>query len=178
MFGLSAIWTYLIGGAAIAIVAFGGGFYLEDRLKEATIAEMKLADANALNAAIKASSAAQQAQDKVSEDAAVKEAQAQIKVQTVTQTITKEIPKYVTVKGDTVSCIPVGLERLLYASASSADPDSLQTPSGQSNDACSDITATEVASWFKDYASQSIANAEQLNALEASVIAIHDAKGK
>ena len=47
MFGLSSIYTTLIGGALLAIASFGGGFYLEHRLAASTIAEMKLADAQA-----------------------------------------------------------------------------------------------------------------------------------
>ena len=171
MFGLSS----LIGGAMLAIVSFGGGYWLSHRIDASTISDMKLANAQALNSAIKASASAQQAQDKVIENAAVKEAQAQIQIQTVTKTITKEIPKYVTVKGDTVSCIPVGLERLLYAAASGTSADSLQAPTGQSADSCSDVSATEMAGWFKDYSDAARANAEQLNALEASVTAIHNA---
>lgn len=173
MFGLSSLYTTLIGGALLAIASFGGGFYLEHRLAASTIVEMKLADAQAQVAAVEAVTATTKAQDKAALDAAVAEAQAQIKVVTVTHTITKEIPAHV--PPDSSCHTPTyGLVRVLNAAATGSALGDQPAPAGQPDDACAPISWDQFAAAVADDYGAGRQNAEQLNALEASVVAIHN----
>lgn len=180
MFSFLTGWqAYLIGGAMLAIASFGGGFYLAHRIDASTLSDLKAQDAKARADAIQAASLALQKQDKAAMDAAVAEAESQQKIVTKTVTLTKEIPVYVTPAQDKSVCgLTVGLARILRAAAASTDPASLALTTGQHDDDCSDLTPSEVASWFTQYAAASQANAEQLNALRASIVSIHDAAGK
>jgi hypothetical protein len=165
---LSGVWGYVAAAGIAAILAASGAWYVVHRMDESTIADMKTADAVAGQNALKAALAKQRQIDAKNQDAAYAEALAQQKIVTQTVTITKEIPTYV---HDAISCPgpTVGLARVLRAAALGVEPSSLDAPVGQSSDACSDVTPSEVAGWFKDYAAASRANAEQLDALIASV---------
>jgi len=174
MFGLSSLTSTLIGAALLAAISFGGGFYLEARLKASTIAEMKLADAQAVRIAIETVTATTKSQDKAALDAAVAEAQAQIRVVTVTHTITKEIPAHVPT--DSACHSPTfGLVRLLNAAATGTNLGDIPTPASQPDDACSAISWDQFAAAVADDYGIGRQNSEQLNALEASLRAIHDA---
>lgn len=168
------IQTYLIVGAVVAVTAAAGGAYAGYRWEHGEVLKLQLAQAQfATEAATKAADSVRK-QDTIALGAAVTEAKSQAQIVTRTVTITKEIPAYVTPAQDAVVCIPVGLARVLRAAAAGADPASLQLAPGQSDDACSDVTASEVAGWFSDYAGTSQANAEQLNELELTIQSLHD----
>lgn len=169
---LGGIWGYVAAaGLALAIGAYGG-YRWEYGTYQARVAS----DAAAVLQAVKEAKASDDAQAKVALSSALAEAAAQQKIEVQTVTITKEVPVYVTKKQDTIVCIPVGLARVLRAAAERVDPSALQLAPGQSDDACSDVTASEVAGWFTPYADASTKNAEQLNALEAWVVANHNAQ--
>lgn len=162
------------GLAALALAS--GGAYAGYRWEAGVVAQVRLADAQAVAKAVSVARASDAAQAKVGLSAALSEAQAQTKIVTQTVTITKEIPLYV---HDQIACpsgFTVGLARFLRAAADGADPATLSLAPGQSDDACSDLTATEMASWFSDYAGASQANAEELTALQAWVVANHQAQ--
>lgn len=162
--------------AISAVLAFGGGYYLAHRIDASAISDLKAADADAQVKAVQLASQATQKQDKVVLDAAVKEAAEQQKIVTKTVTLTKEIPVYVTAAQDASPCgFTVGFARILRAAATNTDPATLSLATGQSDDQCSDLTASEVAGWFAQYAATKTANDEQLNSLEASIISIHNA---
>jgi len=173
MFGLSGLMTSLIGAALLAAASFGGGFYLEHRLAASTIAEMKLADAKAQEAAIEAVTATTKAQDKAALDAAVAEAQAQIKVVTVTHTITKEIPAHVPATS-ACSTPTFGLIRVLNAAATGTSIGDQPAPAGELDDACAPLSWDQFAAALADDYGIGHQNSEQLNALQASVQAIHN----
>lgn len=107
---------------------------------------------------------------------AVAEAQAQTKIVTKTVTITKEIPRIVTVQADRVSCIPNSVIRLLNAQIGDgltpADASTLGTTPEQSDDACSSVVASDFTEQIIErIIKPAELNAEQLNALELSIIA-------
>lgn len=174
--------TWLLSVAPYAICAILAGSsagYGVHRWDESTIADMRAADAQARAAAVQAVAKVQKAQDDASLASAVAEAKAQAALNVTTQTIVKRIPVYVTqVQDHSVCGLTVGLMRVLRAAASGADPGTLSLAAGQLDDSCSDATPSEVASWFAQYAGTAQANAEQLNALEASVVALHGAATK
>ena len=169
-------WIKFAAFAVGAIACLSAGAYAGYRWEAGTVATLKLDAAQARSQAIQIAAASQKAQDGVALAATVKEAQAQTQIITKTITVTKEIPRYVTVHEDAITCLPVGLARILRAAADGSDPSALVLAPGQSDDACSDVTSTEVAGWFSAYAGAARANAEQLNALEAWAIASHDAQ--
>lgn len=158
---------YLIGGLLIAVAAGGAGAWAGYRIEASKVAAIRLADAQSLAQAAKSADSSRARQDAVTLASALAEAKAQVQIETVTQTITKEVPKYVTVQADAITCIPVGLARILRAAAERVDPKSLSSTAGQSDDACSDVTSSEVAGWFTGYADVSNKNSEQLDALIA-----------
>ncbi len=163
---LSGIWTYIVAGVvSLAIGAYGGY-----RWELGAYNNLKAADAKSLVMAMQKAAKTQAAEDKVNLNAAVAEARAQQKIITQTQIITQTVTKYV---HDTISCpgLTVGLARVMRAAAAGIDPASLDLAPGQSDDFCSDIAPSEVAGWFTAYAGASKANAEQLNALEANILA-------
>lgn len=173
MFGLSSLTSMLIGAALLTVASFGGGFYLEKRLAASTIAEMKLADAQAKVAAVQAVSAATQAQDKVVMDAAVAEAQSQQQVVNHTVYITKEIPAHV--PPDSSCHVPTyGLVRLLNAAATGTSLGDIAAPASEPDAACAPISWDQFAADIADDYGAGRANSEQLNALESAVIAIHN----
>ena len=171
--------TWLLSIAPYAICALLAGAasgYGVHRWDEVAIADLRASDAQARAAAVQALSQAKDKQAASALAAAVAEAKAQAILNVTTQTIIKKVPIYVTqIQDHSVCGLTVGLMRVLRAAASGADPDALSTSSGQSDDACSDATPSEVASWFAVYAGTASQNAEQLNALEKSVMALHDA---
>lgn len=158
-----------IAGLVAALVIFGAGSYAGYRWEHGVLADYQAAAAHAQFEAVQVALAKQQTIDDMNMAAAMSEAQKQQQIVTVTKTITKEIPRYVNDQTNCVSGLTVGLARVLRAAAVGADPASLQLASGQSDDTCSDVTPSEVAGWFTDYAGESRANAEQLDALIAAV---------
>lgn len=168
----SGLWGYV--ASALAAAALSG--YLVHTFDDDTYQKLKLADAQASIRASQVVASIQKKIDAANLASALQEEKAQQQIITQTQTVTKEIPVYV---HDTISCPgpSVGLARLLYASAAGVDPATVSLAAGQSDDACSDVTASEVASWFSQFAGAARENAEQLNALEASIRSLSTAQG-
>lgn len=163
---LGGVWGYVAALVIGAVLSGSGVGYIVHRMDAATIASIKLADADAVIDATKQVAKLQQAQDSIALDAAVKEAQAQQKIVTQTVTVTKEITKHVT---DTVPCVPYGAVRLLNDAATGSNTANAPTPPGQSDGACAPVP-------WRDFVSDIISdygigrqNAEQLNALETNV---------
>lgn len=166
---LAGVKTYLIVGAVTGAVAFAGGAYSGWRWEHGAVLQARL-DAAALASKAKELAAKDQAaQDAVKLKAAVAEALFQGRLEGRISLIVQETPVYVTAAQDAIVCIPVGLARVLRAAAEGRSPGSLSLAPGQSDDDCSDITATEMARWFTAYAGASLGNAHQLNSLEAEI---------
>lgn len=169
---LGGIQTYLIVGAVTLALGLAGGAYGGYRWELGTYEKQVAYDAQAQTKAVELAQKMDTADAQVAQDDAVAE-QARIdKATLTTTTIQTEITRYV---HDKISCPgpTVGLARLLYAAASRQDPAALTLAAGQSDDACSDVSATEVAGWFTSYADTAGKNADQLNALIADVQASH-----
>lgn len=169
-------WVKVAAYALGAALLISGGAYAGYRWEAGTVATLKLEAAQERAQAVSLAAQSQKAQDTVALTAAVSEAKAQAQIVTKTITLTKEVPRYVTVRQDAIVCIPVGLARVLRAAAAGSDPSAVELAPGQSDDACSDLTASEVAGWFSGYAGASQANAEQLTALQAWIVANHQAQ--
>lgn len=171
---LGGIKTYLIVGAASALVAFLAGSYVEHRIMANEVTTLKLADAKFTTdqVKLKAKSDAAQAEIDLSDATFAQKTFDDQHLHFVT--ITKEIHDHVTPLQDTRSCLTVGLARSLRAAADGSDIDALQLAGGQSDDDCSDLTATEVAGWFKAYAEAAIHNSTELTLLQADIKAKHD----
>lgn len=168
---------YLIAGGLAFILGASGGAWAGYRWEAGTVAALKLEQAQDAALAADKARKAQVLVDALSASAAAWEEKAQAKIQVQTVTITKEIPRYV---HDQVSCpgLTVGLARVLRAASDGVDPGGLSDPAGQPDDACSDITPSEVAGWFTSYAGAARANAQQLTALQDWVAATEKENAK
>lgn len=170
------IQTYLIIGAITLAVGGASGAWVGYRIESGKVAAIQTADAKAQTQAVSKQARADKAQSAVDVKAAI-DWQAKYDADNLPPAIIHdEVVRYVTVKADTVTCIPVSLERLLHAYAGRVDPASLPSTPGQSDDACSDVSASEVASWFKDYSDKANTNADHVDALEAWIAANHAAQ--
>jgi hypothetical protein len=165
------IQTYLIIGTVALAVGAASGAWVGYRIESGKVAAIQTADVEAETQAVQAADKNRAAQDAVTLASALKEANAQERVVTVTQTITKEIPAHVPPKVDATVCVPYGLMRLLDASALQADPDSLGLPTGQSDGSCSPVKTSALAESVINNYGVAEANAEQLTALQAWVLA-------
>ncbi len=170
-------WAKIAAYGIAGILIFSGGAWVGYRLESGVADRLRAEAADARTEGLKIGAADQRALDQIAIDAAVREAQAQTKIQVQTITVTKEIPRYV---HDQIYCPgpSIGLARILRAAADGVDPASLSGPAGQSDDACSDFTATEVAGWFAGYAGAARANTEQLTALQAWASAVQKEQSK
>lgn len=174
MFGiLGALFS---GGSGIlARVAFCGLIFIAGSVSGALV--MHKIDAGKYEALVAANQRAvaiatqkakdiQAATDKIALDDAVAEAKAQQQIIVQHNYVTQEIPHYVPVH---VACITYGIVRLLDAASLGSDPANAPIPAGKSDDACSPVTARELAaSVLANYAT-ALQNAEQLNSLEGWV---------
>ncbi len=162
--------TGLIGGVIISLLvgSIGTG-YLVHHYDQADLLKVRLADASALQKATEKAAQIQEAQDADAEAAAVKESGAQAVIQQHTVTITKEVVTHVS---DSSHCITYGFVRLLHDAATGDSSAEQPPPTGQSDDSCAPVTWRQAASDIADDYGTARANAEQLNALEASVIQI------
>lgn len=164
-----------LGALALAVVSLlGTGFYAGRRWDAGTIADLKLADAKFTKdqVALQAKNDAAQSEISLSDATWAQKTFDDQHLHFVT--ITKEIHDHVTPIQDIRTCVTVGLARSLRAEADGSDIDALQNAPGQSDDDCSDVTASEVAGWFKAYAEAAIHNSTQLALLQADIKAKHD----
>jgi hypothetical protein len=166
---LGGAWGYIAAAALAAVLSGAGIGWTVHRIDEATIAAMKLAEAQAQLAAANAAAAIQKKEDAVSLARAVSEARAQQKITTQTVTLTKEVPVYVSAKTDARTCVTYGLVRVLDAAATGRDPAELPLGAGESDESCASVAASSLARNVAENYGAARANAEQLNALEAWV---------
>jgi hypothetical protein len=160
---------YAVAALLAAIFSGAGVGWIVHEIDQGSYQRLVASDAKAQVAAVETARDLQSKGDAVALAMALREAKAQQQIVTQTVTVTKEIPVYVTTKADAISCIPVSLERLLRAAAEGNSAGSLSLASGQSDDSCSDVSASEMAGWFTQYAGAARANAQQLNDLEATI---------
>lgn len=174
---LGGIQSYLIAGGLALVLGAAGGAWAGYRWEAGTVDRLRAEAAQGAAAAAQEARLTQSAIDGIALTAAVKEAQAQTKIEVQTVTITKEIPRYV---HDQISCpgLTVGLARVLRGAADGVDPSTLSGPAGQSDDACSDVTPSEVAGWFTAYAGAARANTQQLTALQEWAAAVQKENAK
>ena len=169
-------WVKFVVVALALVGTFSAGSYAGWRWEREAYLTQVASDKDAEIYAVQAMAKAQQAQDAVALAAAVKEAKAQATVETQIVTVTKEIPRYVTIHQDAVVCVPYGLVRLLDATVNQTDPSAFQPPAGQSDDTCSPVKASALAGSVIANYGAAIANAEQLTALQAWIVANHAAQ--
>lgn len=160
MFGLSWATIRLIGYALLAAAVLGGLAYVKHEWDAGQRARVQVHAAQAANVRITRTVAASD------HAAATAEASAQTRIVVRTRTLTERIPVYVPVSSP---CIPWGVVRVHDAAVLHVDPGSLQPPAGQPDDACSDVEPRAFVGAVVANYGIADANAEQLNALEASI---------
>jgi len=170
------IQTYLIVGAAMLVIGNISGAYVGYRWEYGEVLKLQLADAKFTQEAVQKKADNDAAMFKIDLASAIAAQKAFDDQHLHYVTITKEIPAHVTPLQDARACISIGLARSLRVSAEGSDFDAVQLAEGQSDDDCSDVTASEVADWFKAYAEASSHNATQLTLLKADIKAKHDAQ--
>lgn len=164
MFGFPN-WIVLAVVAAVSAATAGGATYkITSSIYKGEIASINLAHERAVFAAIVKAQADQRGADAVTLDLTVKEGEGQIKIVEKFRTIEKEIPIYVQ---DTSACLTYGLIRVLDAAALGADPKDLILPTGEYNDTCAPVKATDLANNVVANYKSATQNAEQLGTLQA-----------
>lgn len=176
---LGGIQTYLIVGAVSASLAAGAAGWASYHWRDGEVNGLKLAAANVQVKIVTRTLVVHDRVATVNLAAATREAYAQGEIAGRAQALQQRIPTYVTPAQDRlIACLPVGFLRVLRAAEDGLDdPGSLALAAGQSDDDCADIAASAVASILAAEITAGRANAEQLNALTASIKAIHDATG-
>lgn len=173
------IWIYPLLVAAI----FGGGYYegatVTHKADLGIYNALVAADASAKAEAISVTATAQKAVDAVALAAANKEASAQATLAANYAAIARKVSLHVTAKQDAAaaapgaapSCVSYGLLRIHDAAVLGVDPASLPLPAGATDDACSTVAPSALGAGLVDNYGIARANAEQLNSLEAAVVA-------
>lgn len=155
--------TYLASAALVASAAS----YVTHRVDDGAYQKLVAATAEASANASQIAAEAQKAQDATTLAAALTEAQAQQRLALQHATIIQKVPIYVTAKQDSSTCVTYGLVRLHDAAALSVDPASLQLPAGKSDDDCTPLKASALATGIVDNYAAANANAEELTGLQA-----------
>lgn len=184
---LGGIWVYL----AVAVAAAGAATYATHHWDQNAYLTLQLKDANNVTLALVAqakeltkNAVEQHALDTEVSAGAVAEARAKQQIISHTDTIIQEVPTYVTSTIDhLVPCIPYAVVRVLDAAALTTpgalvSPGDLALPPGKSDDACTDIKASDLARSIVGNYGSALENAEQLNALEAKIKEIIDTANK
>lgn len=122
--------------AAVAAISAGSATLVTRAVYKGEIAEIELAQAQALIQAQKFGQVIQRGLDQVAVSSAASQGIVQEKIVLQTVTITKEIPIYVQ---DNSTCITVGLVRVFDAATTGADPAALDLAAGESNDTCAGL---------------------------------------
>lgn len=177
--GLSEAQWIGTGVAALALVAGSATvtYKITHGVDQGRYESLVAADARSQTKAVADAAAKQKALDGSGLKAAVVEAGAQDHIVTRTITLTKEIPTYVTVTQDAAAsapgarpgCVSYGLVRLLDAAVLHVEPAALALPAGQSDDSCSPVEPSALASSVAGNYGVADQNAEQLNALIGEV---------
>lgn len=165
--------TLAIGFLAGAVVSGATVGAVVHKVDKAALEAVQLADAKAEAQASAKAAATTHQLDTQNGTAAVAETKAQVRIVHDIQTVTKEIPNYVTLAQDQRSpcAVSVGLVRVLYAAAHGVDPASLGPAPGGSDDACTALSVSDLATALAGDYGTGRANAEQLDALIAAVTA-------
>jgi hypothetical protein len=163
--------TLAVGFLAGALLVGVPASLVVHKMDTAALEKVQLADAKAEVVATVKAAATTHTLDTQNGTAAVAEVKAQVQIVHDTQVITKEIPVYVTPAQDARSpcAVSVGLLRVLTAAQTGADPASLPSPAGATDDACTAVGLSDLAASLSGDFGAARANAEQLNALIAAV---------
>jgi hypothetical protein len=145
----------------------GGGLKAQVADLSHQVSAQKLADANALAAALAARQARAEAAEGVAADATRADQATQVQV----QTILRKVPVYVSETSNRNCVVPVGAVRLLDAAASGADPGDLAAAiaPGQPDDAASGLTLSDAVALLAADLGIARQNAGQLSALQQAV---------
>lgn len=159
---------YFIAGAVVALMA-GAGWTVH----KVDSARYKALELSYSQASLKAAQQAVKlaaAEAKLTHEHSAAESKAQSTISADTSERIREVPKYVTTYRDR-ACVPYGLIRVLNASVYGVLPEDLHLPAGKSDDACAPVSAADFAGWIIDNFGRAKANAEQLDALNAYLVA-------
>lgn len=167
---LGGIQTYLIIGAVALAVGGAGGTWVGYRIESGKVAAIQTTLAQAQTQVAQHGARIIAVEDKVGLDFALAHQTIDDHITLQVATNSQEITLYV---HDKISCPgpTVGLARVLRAYADGIDPANLSLAPAQSDDDCSDVSASEVASWFNAYAGVARQNAQQLTDLQGWVLA-------
>lgn len=171
---LFSLKTTALAAAAAFLVGAGSGSWITNELAQAKANRLELAQQKAYDKAVDAARKAERTQ--AEKDFTAEKSALQRQRQTTTRYVklTKEVPVYVTEIQDR-ACVPYGIVRVLDAAALGSDPAALELPAGQSDDACSPLKPSDLARGILHNYEVAQQNAQQLDALIASVVERTDA---
>ena len=152
--------------ALLAVVAglLGLGAFEQHKIDANSLTSLKADYAKQSAAALAKGAAIQQENDNRAIAAASAEAAGQASRVAELQQELDGVQKHVSTKA--IPCVSFGLVRVLDAAVLGVSPDALTLPPGKSDDTCSPITATELASSIVSNYGAALGNAEQLAALQ------------
>lgn len=168
---LSGMWGYLAAAVIAAGLAVASTHYIDSAVYGKQIANLKLGAATAATAA--ATKSADEGKQIAADNyaAGLKDGNAQTVIQTVTKTIIQKVPQYVTQKQDAVGCVTFGFIRVLVSAERGVDPAALTFTAGESDGACAPYELSALAADLANDFGAANGNAQQLNDLEAAVMA-------
>lgn len=140
---LGGVWGYVAAAALSASIAAYGAYQVTAWAKNETINSIKLADAQAVNAAYQKGAADKEARDKVSYDLGLASARAQQQIDDATKANIGKATIYVPAKADADCVLSNGFVRLLDAAGLASDPDAIPGASGEPNDAASGLRLSQ-----------------------------------
>lgn len=145
---LGTVWSMakFAGHLFLLGAAFAGGWYVEGRMKDATIAQMQVAEEKSALASVTQAADQIVALDHAFNARAATLANADDNTIYLTRTIEKEIPYYVTPQTDARFALPCGFVRVHDAAARGVAVETVANPAGKSDgDAC-EITMSAAVS--------------------------------
>lgn len=159
-----------------ALMLLAAGAYGGYRYEKSALDDLRLADANAMVAAVKDSAKKQADIDASGKDAAVREAYFQGKLDGTVINLKSGVRLNVTITqdqqaaaSDHAGCVTYGFYRMLAAGERGVTADTLALPAGTSVDACTAELPSEVAADTAADLAEGFGNGQQLNALIAEV---------
>lgn len=167
---LGGIQTYLIAGAIALALGFAGGAYSGYRWESGVVANIKLVDERAKNAAATDAFRRGQKIAAANDKNGANEMTVQTKIVDHYITLTRKVPIYVTPTQDAhAGCISYGFIRVLVAGQRDVDPETLILPAGVADDSCTGYSLTTLAAALRAGFLTANQNAAQLNDLIQSV---------
>lgn len=167
---LGGIQTYLIAGGLALALGFAGGAYSGYRWETGVVANLKLADEKAKDAAATDAFKRGQKLAVANSKNGANDMTIQTKIVDHYITLTRKVPIYVTPTQDAAAgCISYGFIRVLVASQRDVEPETLTLPAGITDDACTGYTLSTLAAALRAGFLAANQNAQQLNDLIASV---------